>query len=191
MSRTPRPAQGHNPRRLLNASGRRAFRRTTRPRIRRCGVCVMSSARFLRAQDIAGELAKRRDEFPEERPTPDVRHLVAPPRRRDPRHRRPSWATETPGWSSASTVAQTHSLGRALQRRLGLSGVPSPMDEASDVGDQGPENRCSAFVANASDSERNRTLLRTPEVAFLPMNLVSEDGIEPPTRGFSILCSTN
>ncbi len=73
------------------------------------------------------------------------------------------------------------SLGRALERRTGLS----ESDRLS------RSERCSAFVANASESERNQTLQRTPEVPFPPINLVSEDGIEPPTRGFSVLCSTN
>ncbi len=70
------------------------------------------------------------------------------------------------------------SLGRALERRVGFGESPSPT----------PESRCSAFVANASESE---TLQRTPEVPFPPIKVVSEDGIEPPTRGFSVLCSTD
>jgi hypothetical protein len=83
------------------------------------------------------------------------------------------------------------SLGRTLQRHLGLSEAPSPTRQVSVQRQPEPQNACSAFVASSSDPERDQTLLRIPEVAFLPKILVSEDGIEPPTRGFSILCSTD
>src|SRR5262249_27536140 len=76
-----------------------------------------------------------------------------------------------------------HSLGRALQRRLDASEAVKPSPT--------PENRCSAFVADASVLERNQTPLTNQEVAFLSKKVVSGDGIEPPTRGFSVLCSTN
>jgi hypothetical protein len=80
-----------------------------------------------------------------------------------------------------------HSLGRALQRRLGASEAANPPATAAVT----PKNACSAFVANAGESERDQTLQRTSEVAFLSANIVSGDGIEPPTRGFSVLCSTD
>jgi hypothetical protein len=76
-----------------------------------------------------------------------------------------------------------HSLGRALERRLGPSEAVEPKATA--------ENAYSACVANAGESERTQTLQREPGPAFFSVFLVSEDGIEPPTRGFSVLCSTN
>jgi len=82
------------------------------------------------------------------------------------------------------------SLGRALERRLRLGAAPSPA-QVCDVTQVEGEKPCSAFVANASESGRNQTRQRESDVAFSPRNLVSEDGIEPPTRGFSILCSTD
>ncbi len=54
-----------------------------------------------------------------------------------------------------------------------------------------PAERCSAFVANESETERRKGQMRLPESAFPTEFLVSRDGIEPPTRGFSILCSTD
>jgi integrase len=50
---------------------------------------------------------------------------------------------------------------------------------------------CSAFVASAGDSEVRRRQMTPSESAFPSEFLVSGDGIEPPTRGFSILCSTD
>jgi hypothetical protein len=50
---------------------------------------------------------------------------------------------------------------------------------------------CSAFAANAGDSEVRRRQMTPSESAFPSGFLVSGDGIEPPTRGFSILCSTD
>jgi integrase len=80
-----------------------------------------------------------------------------------------------------------HSLGRALQRRLGASEATSPAETAAVT----PENACSAFVANTGESQRSQTLQREPEPSFFSGFLVSGDGIEPPTRGFSVLCSTD
>jgi hypothetical protein len=75
-----------------------------------------------------------------------------------------------------------HSLGRALQRRLGASEAANP--PAASVAK--PENACSACVANTGESERTQTLQRTSEMALFSVFLVSGDGIEPPTRGFSV-----
>lgn len=50
---------------------------------------------------------------------------------------------------------------------------------------------CSAFVANTLDSEARRRQERPSESAFYSGFMVSGDGIEPPTRGFSIHCSTD
>jgi hypothetical protein len=50
---------------------------------------------------------------------------------------------------------------------------------------------CSAFVANTRGSERPLQHIGQLDHAKTPVNLVPRDRIELPTRGFSILCSTD
>ncbi len=72
------------------------------------------------------------------------------------------------------------SLGRALRARLeGANTAPAPSGD------------CSVFVANEGRSEGSGRPERRPETAKTAAFVVPRDGIEPPTRGFSILCSTN
>jgi len=69
------------------------------------------------------------------------------------------------------------SLARALRERLG-----EPERPAED---------CSVFATDAGNSEGPEGPRRQQEVAFSAGFSVPRDGIEPPTRGFSIRCSTN
>jgi integrase len=69
------------------------------------------------------------------------------------------------------------SLGKALRLRLG-----EPETGADD---------CSECVAAGADSEGSEGPRRQPEAPFSAGFVVPRDGIEPPTRGFSIRCSTN
>jgi len=69
------------------------------------------------------------------------------------------------------------SLGRALRERLG---EPERL----------PED-CSVFATDAGDSEGSVGPGGQPREPFFAGFSVPRDGIEPPTRGFSILCSTN
>jgi integrase len=62
-------------------------------------------------------------------------------------------------------------LGRQLAQRLG--------------------DACSVFVANAGSSLPPMRLMRQANSSKNPVNVVPRDRIELPTRGFSILCSTD
>jgi len=52
-------------------------------------------------------------------------------------------------------------------------------------------NACTASVAASCVPGAPTAPERRPDAPLLSGNLVSGDGIEPPTRGFSILCSTD
>jgi integrase len=49
----------------------------------------------------------------------------------------------------------------------------------------------SHLVDTSGETAHHRRAWQTPDPAFLSRNVVPRDGIEPPTRGFSIPCSTN
>jgi hypothetical protein len=76
-----------------------------------------------------------------------------------------------------------HSLCRALQRRLRASETA----EAPPT----PTNAGSAFCSKRPLNREKPDTPRSAGTLLFSVFMVSEDGIEPPTRGFSILCSTN
>ncbi len=63
------------------------------------------------------------------------------------------------------------SLGAALSARVG--------------------DDCSTFVVNTRKTGRKGRRMRRADLAHSPANPVPRDGIEPPTRGFSVPCSTD
>jgi integrase len=78
------------------------------------------------------------------------------------------------------------SLGRALERRL----PPEPQVSVN-TSPASPSPDCSTCAANPGQTERHMRPRRRAEARFPAGFLVSGDGIEPPTRGFSVLCSTD
>lgn len=58
--------------------------------------------------------------------------------------------------------------------------------------DRGPKRARTPNIASmALGDQSSRRGVRSPKISHSSRNLVSRDGIEPPTRGFSILCSTD
>ena len=82
-------------------------------------------------------------------------------------------------------VALGHTDSRMVERVYGRMPIESLRNQlAQRVGD------CSAFVANTSERRRSKRPKRQPD-RQKAAETVPRDGIEPPTRGFSIPCSTN
>jgi integrase len=83
-------------------------------------------------------------------------------------------------------VALGHTDSRMAERVYGRMPVESLGRMLADrVGDR------SAFVANTAGAQRSGRQVRRPDRAKTPVNVVPRDRIELPTRGFSILCSTD
>ncbi len=81
-------------------------------------------------------------------------------------------------------VAMGHADSRMVERvygRMPEENLRAALNEHVDP--------CSNSVANRGAIGRRERRLRQPKAAFSSRNLVSRDGIEPPTRGFSILVS--
>jgi integrase len=83
-------------------------------------------------------------------------------------------------------VAMGHADSRMVERvygRMPEENLRATLNEHVDP--------CSAYVATTASNGRRERRVRHPKTSHSSRNLVSRDGIEPPTRGFSILCSTD
>jgi hypothetical protein len=82
-------------------------------------------------------------------------------------------------------VAMGHADSRMVERvygRMPEENLRATLNEHVDP--------CSAYVATTASNGRRERRVRHPKTSHSSRNLVSRDGIEPPTRGFSILRST-
>ncbi|MDF3070646.1 MAG: integrase family protein [Polyangiaceae bacterium] len=84
-------------------------------------------------------------------------------------------------------VAMGHADSRMVERVYGRM----PEENLRAALNEHVDPTCSAYVATAASNGRRERRVRSPKTSQSSRKLVSRDGIEPPTRGFSILCSTD
>jgi integrase len=84
-------------------------------------------------------------------------------------------------------VAMGHADSRMVERVYGRM----PEENLRAALNEHVDPTRSACVATTGSNARRERRVRHPKTSHSSRNLVSRDGIEPPTRGFSILCSTD
>ncbi len=83
--------------------------------------------------------------------------------------------------------------GRAYMRKRASKALPSALRQLGVVGRD--KKRCAlrlrALFTSKASREANRSAKGTWIVVAAKKGVVAKGGIEPPTQGFSVLCSTN